>query len=41
MNTSITTLHRSCTAQATVATPLGAVLIARTAAGLAGLWFEG
>lgn len=31
----------SLTAQATVATPLGDVLLARTAAGLAGAWFDG
>ncbi len=30
-----------CTAQATIATPLGAMLLARTATGLAGAWFEG
>ena len=30
-----------CTAQATIASPLGPVLLARTANGLAGAWFEG
>jgi methylated-DNA-[protein]-cysteine S-methyltransferase len=34
-------LHLHCTAQATVPSPLGNVLLARTANGLAGLWFEG
>jgi methylated-DNA-[protein]-cysteine S-methyltransferase len=33
--------RRHCTAQATIATPLGPMLIARTADGLAGAWFEG
>jgi methylated-DNA-[protein]-cysteine S-methyltransferase len=37
----IATLHNACTAQTTIATPLGPVLIARTEVGLAGLWFEG
>lgn len=35
------TLDARCTAQALVDTPLGAVRLARTADGLAGLWFEG
>ena len=34
-------IHTHCTAQATIASPLGPVLLARTAAGLAGAWFEG
>jgi len=34
-------LNAVCTAQAIVATPLGPVLIARSARGLVGLWFEG
>ena len=34
-------IHAQCTAQATVASPLGPVLLARTARGLAGAWFEG
>ncbi len=34
-------IHAACTAQCTVDTPLGAVLLARTADGLAGVWFEG
>lgn len=33
--------HAHCTAQATVMTPLGALLLARTERGLAGAWFEG
>jgi methylated-DNA-[protein]-cysteine S-methyltransferase len=37
----ISTLHKACTAQATIATPLGPALIARTEVGLAGMWFEG
>lgn len=43
MNVAMTleSLRRACTAQATLATPLGPMLIARTAAGLAGLWFDG
>jgi methylated-DNA-[protein]-cysteine S-methyltransferase len=35
------TLAAACTAQALVDTPLGRVRLARTARGLAGLWFEG
>mgnify|MGYP001239157325 CR=1 FL=1 len=31
----------ACTAQALIDTPLGRVRLARTASGLAGLWFEG
>ena len=34
-------IHAACTAQCTVASPLGPVLLARTAKGLAGAWFEG
>ncbi|MBX3607577.1 MAG: methylated-DNA--[protein]-cysteine S-methyltransferase [Piscinibacter sp.] len=34
-------LRRACTAQATLSTPLGPMLVARTAEGLAGLWFDG
>ena len=34
-------IHAACTAQATIATPLGTMLLARTAQGLAGVWFEG
>ena len=35
------TLATACTAQALIDTPLGRVRLARTACGLAGLWFEG
>lgn len=38
---SLATLAAACTAQTTVDTPLGPVLLARTEAGLAGAWFEG
>jgi methylated-DNA-[protein]-cysteine S-methyltransferase len=31
----------ACTAQTTINTPLGRLLLARTATGLAGVWFEG
>jgi len=34
-------IHADCTAQTTLSTPLGDVLLARTADGLAGAWFEG
>jgi methylated-DNA-[protein]-cysteine S-methyltransferase len=34
-------IHTHCVAQATIATPLGRILLARTAKGLAGAWFEG
>lgn len=34
-------IHAACTAQCTIASPLGPVLLARTAKGLAGVWFEG
>ena len=38
---SLASLATACTAQTTVFTPLGAVLLARTERGLAGAWFEG
>ena len=38
---SLASLAAACTAQASVATPLGPMLLARTDAGLAGAWFEG
>ncbi|WP_298825204.1 methylated-DNA--[protein]-cysteine S-methyltransferase [uncultured Piscinibacter sp.] len=41
MSTLNATLNAVCTAQALVDTPLGAMRLARTAKGLAGLWFEG
>lgn len=34
-------IHHACTAQCTIDSPLGPVLLARTAKGLAGAWFEG
>lgn len=34
-------IHAACTAQCTVASPLGPMLLARTTKGLAGAWFEG
>ena len=41
MNSTTDSIRAACTAQATVATPLGNVLLARTERGLAGLWFDG
>ena len=41
MNHLTDTLNAVCTAQTVTDTPLGPVLLARTARGLAGLWFEG
>jgi methylated-DNA-[protein]-cysteine S-methyltransferase len=41
MNTTTDSIHAACTAQATIATPLGPLLLVRTAHGLAGAWFEG
>jgi methylated-DNA-[protein]-cysteine S-methyltransferase len=41
MTSTTAALHAACTAQATIASPLGAILLARTAKGLAGAWFEG
>lgn len=41
MNKLADRLNARCTAQRLVDTPLGRVRIARTARGLAGLWFEG
>ena len=41
MNTTTDSIHRACTAQTTIATPLGEMLLARTERGLAGAWFEG
>ena len=41
MNTTTDSIRAACTAQATIATPLGPLLLARTARGLAGAWFEG
>jgi methylated-DNA-[protein]-cysteine S-methyltransferase len=36
---SLASLAGACTAQTTIVTPLGALLLARTASGLAGAWF--
>jgi methylated-DNA-[protein]-cysteine S-methyltransferase len=41
MSTLTDTLNTVCTAQALIDTPLGPVRVARTATGIAGLWFEG
>ncbi len=41
MSTIHTAIRAACTAQATVETPLGPLLIVRTAKGLAGTWFDG
>jgi methylated-DNA-[protein]-cysteine S-methyltransferase len=38
---SLASLAAACTAQTTIPTPLGDVLLARTASGLAGAWFDG
>lgn len=38
---SLTSLAAACTAQTTVQSPLGPVLLARTARGIAGAWFDG
>jgi methylated-DNA-[protein]-cysteine S-methyltransferase len=34
-------IHANCIAQTRITTPLGRILLARTAKGLAGAWFEG
>ena len=41
MSTSTKSIHSLATAQTTLNTPLGAMLLVRTAQGLAGAWFEG
>ena len=41
MNTTTDSIREACTAQTTIATPLGPLLLARTTRGLAGAWFEG
>jgi methylated-DNA-[protein]-cysteine S-methyltransferase len=41
MNMTTDSIRTACTAQLTVSTPLGNLLLARTAQGLAGVWFEG
>ncbi|MES2991853.1 MAG: methylated-DNA--[protein]-cysteine S-methyltransferase [Pseudomonadota bacterium] len=40
MSTTLTTIARACTAQTTLATPLGPLLLVRTERGLAGAWFQ-
>ncbi|HEX6363456.1 MAG TPA: methylated-DNA--[protein]-cysteine S-methyltransferase [Albitalea sp.] len=41
MSFATASIRRACTAQATIDTPLGPLLLARTARGLAGAWFGG
>ena len=41
MSTSTKSIHNLATAQTTLNTPLGAMLLVRTEKGLAGAWFEG
>jgi methylated-DNA-[protein]-cysteine S-methyltransferase len=41
MSPSTASLRQACIAQATLETPLGPLLLARTARGLAGAWFDG
>ena len=41
MSQTLQFIHAACTAQARLATPLGEMLLARTASGLAGAWFDG
>jgi methylated-DNA-[protein]-cysteine S-methyltransferase len=41
MSLAIRSVHAACIAQATFESPLGPLLLARTAQGLAGAWFEG
>ena len=41
MNTTTDSIRDACVAQTTIATPLGPMLLARTARGIAGAWFEG
>jgi methylated-DNA-[protein]-cysteine S-methyltransferase len=40
MNTTLTSIEQACTAQCRIDTPLGTMLLARTALGLAGAWFK-
>ncbi|MEO8463993.1 MAG: methylated-DNA--[protein]-cysteine S-methyltransferase [Gammaproteobacteria bacterium] len=37
----MSSIHKHCTAQTTISTPLGRLLLVRTAKGLAGAWFDG
>ena len=41
MNTTTDSIRSACTAQTSIATPLGTLMLARTGRGLAGAWFEG
>ncbi len=41
MSQTLQFIHAACIAQARLATPLGDMLLARTATGLAGAWFDG
>ncbi len=41
MSSTLIAVHKACTAQVTLTSPLGPILLARTATGLAGAWFEG
>ena len=41
MNATTDSIRAACTAQATIRTPLGALLLARSTRGLTGAWFEG
>ncbi len=41
MNTTTSSIQGACTAQARISSALGPLLLARTAVGLAGVWFEG
>lgn len=41
MSATTDSISQACTAQTTIATPLGKLLLVRTAKGLAGVWFEG
>ena len=41
MSQTLLAIQQACTAQVHMDSPLGTMLLARTAAGLAGVWFEG
>ena len=40
MTTTLASIQQACTAQCRVASPLGRLMLARTARGLAGIWFD-
>ena len=40
MTTTLASIQQACTAQCSVDSPLGPLLLARTARGLAGIWFD-